>query len=110
MNRGQIISVGLDPTIGAEMQKTRPCVVVSPDVMNTALRTVIIAPLTSSNRAIPTRVLIKGTPTSGLKNDSYAAADQVKTIDKMRIVSQIGQVSAAEEKTLADALCMMFTY
>jgi mRNA interferase MazF len=110
MTRGTIVSVGLDPTIGAEMQKTRPCAVVSPDVMNAALKTVIIAPLTSSNKAIPTRVLVKATPTSGLKNDSYAALDQVKTIDKMRIVSQIGQVSAEEEKALADALCMMFAY
>lgn len=110
MNKGNIISVGLDPTIGAEMQKTRPCVVVSPDEMNNSLKTVIIVPLTSSIKEIPTRILIKATPTSGLKNDSYAAADQVKTIDKMRIVSHIGQVSPDEEKALSDILCAMFSY
>lgn len=110
MKKGHIVSVGLDPTIGAEMQKTRPCVVVSPDEMNRSLRTVVILPLTSSHRGIPTRVLIKATPASGLKNDSYAAADQVKTIDKMRILSTIGQVSPEEEKKLSDTLCTMFAY
>lgn len=110
MKRGHIVSVGLDPTIGAEMQKTRPCVVVSPDEMNRSLKTVVILPLTSSHRGIPTRVLIKATPASGLKNDSYAAADQVKTIDKIRILSTIGQVSPEEEKKLSDTLCTMFTY
>ena len=92
------------------MQKTRPCVVVSPDVMNSALKTVVILPLTSTDRGLPTRVLIKATPTSGLKNDSYAAADQVKTIDKTRILSMIGQVSPDEEKALANTLCTMFAY
>lgn len=110
MKRGEIFSVGLDPTIGAEMQKTRPCVVVSPDVMNSVLKTVVILPLTSTDRGLPTRVLIKATPASGLKNDSYAAADQVKTIDKTRILSMIGQVSPDEEKALANTLCTMFAY
>ena len=109
-NRGQIVSVKLDPTVGAEMQKTRPCVIVSPNVMNYSLRTVMIVPLTSIEREIPTRYLIKATSTSGLKEDSYAVADQVKTIDKMRIVSYIGQVSPDEEKALADILCEVFAY
>lgn len=108
--KGSIVSVGLDPTIGAEMQKTRPCVVVSPDEMNGALRTVVILPMTSTKKELPTRILIKATQASGLVNDSYAVADQVKTIDKMRILSKIGQVSPDEEKALSDVLCAMFGY
>lgn len=110
IKKGYIVSVCLDPTIGAEIKKTRPCVVVSPDEMNSVLRTVIILPITSTKKEIPTRVLIKATPTSGLTNDSYAVADQVKTINKMRILSKIGQVSPEEEKDLADVLCTMFEY
>lgn len=108
--RGSIVSVGLDPTIGAEMKKTRPCVVVSPDEMNGVLRTVVILPITSTKKELPTRVLIKATPTSGLVNDSYAVADQVKTIDKLRILAKIGQVSLDEEKALSNVLCTMFGY
>ena len=108
--KGSIVSVGLDPTKGAEMKKTRPCVVVSPDEMNGVLKTVIILPRTSTKKDIPTRVLIKATPASGLTNDSYAAADQIKTIDKTRILSKIGQVSSDEEKALADILCEMLGY
>lgn len=110
INKGSIVSVGLDPTKGAEMKKTRPCVVVSPDEMNGVLKTVIILPITSTQKELPTRVLIRATPTSGLVDDSYAVADQVKTIDKSRILSKIGQVSPDEEKALADALCAMFEY
>lgn len=92
------------------MQKTRPCVVVSPNEINEALKTVIILPLTSTKKEIPTRILIKASPASGLNNDSYAAADQVKTIDKSRILSKIGHVSLDEEKELSNILCTMFEY
>lgn len=108
IKKGNIVSVGLDPTKGAEMKKTRPCVVVSPDEMNGVLKTVIILPITSTQKELPTRILIKATPTSGLVDDSYAVADQIKTIDKRRILSKIGQVSPAEEKALSDVLCAMF--
>ena len=110
INKGNIVSVGLDPTTGAGMKKTRPCVVVSPDEMNGVLKTVIILPITSTRKELPTRVLIRATPTSGLVNDSYAVADQIKTIDKTRILSKIGQVSPDEEKALADVLCEMLGY
>ena len=110
INKGSIVSVGLDPTKGAEMKKTRPCVVVSPDEMNGVLKTVIILPITSTQKELPTRVLIRATPTSGLVDDSYAVADQIKTIDKTRILSKIGQVSPDEEKALADVLCEMLGY
>ncbi len=110
MKKNQIFGVDLAPTIGAEMNKLRPCVIISPDEMNNYLRTVIVAPLTSTNRALPTRVLIKATQTSGLKNDSYAALDQIKTIDKSRLLKLIGEISEDEKLQLSEALIEMFKY
>ena len=110
MKKFEIQVVNLDPTIGAEMQKTRPCLIVSPDEMNRFLKTVIVVPLTSSVRDIPTRVLIKATPQSGLNNDSYAALDQLKTVDKSRISAYIGEISEDEKRQVSDILKEMFDY
>lgn len=110
MKKFEIQVVNLDPTIGAEMQKTRPCLIVSPDEMNRFLRTVIVVPLTSSQRNLPTRVLIKATEQSGLNNDSYAALDQLKTIDKSRISGYIGEISEEEKRKVSDTLKEMVDY
>ena len=80
-----IVLVNLDNTLGAEIQKTRPCVVISPDDMNEYLETVIIAPITSKEKHYPTRIEIK------LKNRKcWIVADQVKTIDRKRIIKKMG--------------------
>ncbi len=92
------------------MKKTRPCLIVSPDEINTYLRTVIVVPLTSTQRGLPTRVLIKATKDSGLNNDSYAALDQVKTIDKSRLSGVIGEISEAEKHAVSEVLKEMFDY
>lgn len=111
MNQHFSISlVNLDPTVGAEMQKTRPCIIVSPDEMNNHLSTVIVVPLTSTPRTLPTRILIKATNKSGLKNDSYAALDQLKTIDKSRLTGLIGEISEAEKHSISETLKDMFDY
>lgn len=110
MKKFELYSVNLDPTIGAEMQKTRPCLVVSPDEMNAYVRTVIIVPLTSTSRALPTRVLIKATPQSGLNNDSYAAIDQLKTVDKSHLGTLIGEISESEKHDITNVLLNMFDY
>lgn len=110
MNKNEIYGVNLDPTIGAEMNKTRPCLIISPDEMNNHLKTVIVAPLTSTRRELPTRILIKATPISGLKNDSYAALDQLKTIDKSRLYNLIGEISEYEKHQIASGLLEMFAY
>lgn len=110
MKKFEIQVVNLDPTIGAEMQKTRPCLIVSPDEMNRFLRTVIVVPLTSSQRNLPTRVLIKATEQSGLNNDSYAALDQLKTIDKSRISGYIGEISEEVKRKVSDTLKEMVDY
>ena len=110
MKKFQLYSVNLDPTVGAEMQKTRPCLVISPDEMNAYVRTVIIIPLTSILRALPTRVLIKATSQSGLNNDSYAAIDQIKTIDKSRLGNLIGEISESEKHDVTNVLLDLFDY
>ena len=110
MNRYELYAVNLDPTIGAEIKKTRPCVIISPDEMNKYLQTVQVAPLTSQERKIPSRVKIEATSTSGLKNDSFAALDQLKTIDKQRCSTYIGRISETEAMTIADVLCKMYKY
>jgi mRNA interferase MazF len=87
----QVVIVNLDPTVGSEIQKTRPCIVVSPDEINKYLRTVTIVPVTSQGRAYPTRV---GINLNG--NKSWAVIDQIRTIDKVRITKALGLLSEEE--------------
>ena len=89
----QIILVNLDPTIGSEIQKTRPCVVISPDEMNKHLRTVVIAPMTTSSKNYPTRIEIKHDNKIG-----WVVLDQIRTIDKQRIIKELGRLSNPEIK------------
>jgi mRNA interferase MazF len=86
-----IVLVNLDPTIGSEIKKTRPCLIISPDVLNKYLRTVVIAPMTTSDKSYPTRVTI----THNKKNGA-AAIDQIRTIDKSRIIKSLGKISESE--------------
>lgn len=110
MKKFELYPVNLDPTVGAEIQKTRPCLIISPDEMNAYLRTVTIIPLTSTSRALPTRVQIKATHMSGLKNDSYAAIDQIKTVDKSRLGTLIGEISEQEKQDVTTVLLNLFAY
>ncbi len=89
----EIVLVNLDPTIGSEMKKTRPCVVVSPNEMNQYLQTIVIAPLTSSSKPYPTRVEVKQDHTKG-----WIALDQVRTVDRLRIIRKLGEMSPKEIK------------
>lgn len=110
MKRFNLHIVNLDPTVGAEIKKKRPCLIVSPVEINTYLQTVIIVPLTSTQRNLPTRILIKATPQSGLSNDSYAVLDQLKTVDKSRLSAPIGEISEEEKHAVSDILKEMFDY
>ena len=87
----EIVLVNLDPTIGSEIRKTRPCVVISPNEMNKHLQTIVIAPLTSSLKPYPTRVEIKQTKVTGC-----IALDQIRTIDRSRLVNKIGKLTSLE--------------
>ena len=96
MNRGEIWLVNLDPTIGSEIKKTRPCVIVSPQELNPHLRTVMMAPMTSKGFAAPFRVPVTHAGTKGL-----IVLDQMRAVDKQRLVKKLGQVSA---KTMGNVL------
>jgi mRNA interferase MazF len=87
----QIVLVNLDPTLGSEIQKTRPCVIVSPNEINDHLRTVVIAPMTSTSRKYPTRVRVKHNSQEG-----WFVIDQIRTIDKIRIVKKVGSLTEKE--------------
>ena len=87
----QIILVNLDPTVGSEIKKTRPCVVISPNEMNKYLQTVIVAPMTSQSKRYPTRVEVKHNEKGG-----WIVIDQIRTIDKTRIIRVLDKLSKKE--------------
>ena len=90
-----IILVNLDTTIGSEIKKTRPCVVISPDEMNKYLRTVIIAPVTTDSENYPTRAKIKYNNKIG-----WVVLDQITSIDRQRIIKELGKLSGSEVKKI----------
>ena len=110
MKRYELYSVDLDPTIGVEMKKTRPCLIISPDEMNRNVQSVIVAPLTTHFRNIPSRVKIEASRSNGLSEISYFALDQIKTIDKNRCKKRIGMVSDTDAMKVANLLVEIFQY
>lgn len=103
MLRGEIWLAALDPTVGSEIQKTRPCVIVSPDELNAHLRTVIVAPMTTGSRPAPFRVALRFKGKDGL-----ILPDQMRTVDKVRLVKRLGRVDAASGAALLRILGQMF--
>ncbi|MCA6517393.1 MAG: type II toxin-antitoxin system PemK/MazF family toxin [Pseudanabaena sp.] len=101
--RFDVFLVNLDPTIGNEIQKTRPCVIVSPDEMNRNISTVIIAPMTTKGREYPTRVICQFQ-----NKDGQIVLDQIRTVDKSRLVKKIGQISQDEQREVLNILAEMF--
>ena len=99
VKRGDIWLVNLDPTVGSEIQKTRPCVVISPAELHDHLRTAIVAPMTSQGFAAPFRVPVTHAGTKGL-----IVLDQMRTVDKIRLAKKLGAVSA---KTLSATLAAL---
>ena len=110
MKRYELYLVNLDPTLGVEMKKTRPCLIISPDEMNQHVQNVIVVPLTTQFRNIPSRIRINVSQINGLLETSYAALDQIKTIDKVRCVSKIGLISNTDAMKIADLLVEIFQY
>ena len=101
--RDEVWLVTLDPAQGFEIQKTRPCLVISPDEMNLNLQTVIVAPMTTAIRPYPTRVRVRFQGKSG-----QIALDQLRAIDRQRLVRKLGKVSAETANTSALTLLEMF--
>jgi mRNA interferase MazF len=87
----QIVFVNLDPTVGSEMKKTRPCVIISPNEMNKYLQTIVVAPMTSSSKSYPTRIEVKQKKTKG-----WIVLDQIRTIDRQRIIKILGSLTDKE--------------
>ena len=91
INQYDIVLVNLDPTMGSEMKKTIPCVVLSPNEMNKYLQTIVVAPMTTSSKPYPTRVEIKHNQTKG-----WIAIDQIRTVDRVRIVNRYETLTTKE--------------
>jgi mRNA interferase MazF len=100
----QVWLVTLDPAQGVEIQKTRPCLVISPDEMNQHLRTVIIAPMTTVVRPYPTRVGVRFQGKQG-----QVALDQLRAVDRQRLVRMLGKVSTKTAREVSATLLEMFT-
>ncbi|MDZ8186078.1 MAG: type II toxin-antitoxin system PemK/MazF family toxin [Nostoc sp. ChiSLP02] len=103
VKRFDVFLVNLDPTIGSEIQKTRPCVVISPDEMNRHISTVIVAPMTTKGQAYPTRIACEFQGKEG-----QIVLDRIRTVDKARLVKLLGQISDHEQRLVLDTLAEMF--
>lgn len=101
--RGEVHLVQLDPTLGSEIRKTRPCVVVSPDELNRHLRTAIVAPMTTSGQAYPWRIACRFQRRSG-----FVALDQLRTVDRERLVQRLGRLPAGTMAEVLDRLQELF--
>lgn len=101
--RGEIWLAALDPTVGSEIRKSRPCVVISPPEMHDHLRTVIVAPMTTGARPAPYRIPVTFRGKKGL-----ILLDQVRTLDKIRLVRRLGAVSANSLSTTLKTLQLVF--
>lgn len=105
VRRFDVHLVDLNPTRGHEIRKTRPCVVVSPDEMNRHIRTAIVAPMTSVERDYPTRVDVTFRNRHG-----QVALDQIRTVDKLRLVRHLGRLPEHQARVIADTLQSMFAF
>lgn len=103
VKRFEVYLVNLDPTVGSEIQKTRPCLIISPDVMNRFIRTVIAAPMTSKGTAYPTRVACRFQGKNG-----QIVLDQIRTVDKARLVRKLGKVDKQTRTNVLSVLSEMF--
>lgn len=104
VSRFDVFLVNLDPTIGSEIRKTRPCLVISPDELNRHVRTVIVAPMTTISRSYPTRVTCRFKSKAG-----QVVLDQIRTVDKVRLVKKLGKLDKRAATKVLDILLEMFT-
>ena len=105
VKRFDVFLISLDPTVGSEIRKTRPCVIVSPDEMNRHIRTVIVAPMTSMRRDYPTRVSLVFK-----KKEGQIVLDQIRTIDKSRLVKKLGVIDSKSQLEVISVLQQMFAF
>lgn len=87
----EIVLINLDPTIGSEIKKTRPCVIISPNEMNKHLNTIIVAPMTSASKPYPTRI-----PVNHNEQKGWVVIDQIRTVDRQRVIEKFGKLKEPE--------------
>ena len=103
VNRFDVHLINLDPTVGSEVKKTRPCLVISPNEMNRHIRTAIVAPMTTKGAAYPTRVACRFKGKQG-----QVVLDQIRTVDRVRLVKKLGRLDRRTGATVLDVLQEMF--
>jgi mRNA interferase MazF len=104
INRFDVYIVVLDPTVGSEIQKARPCLIISPDEMNHHIATVIVAPMTTKGRSYPTRVACTFQGKEG-----QVVLDQIRTVDKSRLARELGQINDETQREVLSVLNEMFS-
>ena len=105
VNRFGVYLVNLDPTVGSEIQKTRPCLIISPDEMNRHIRTVIVAPMTTAGKEYPTRISC-----TFKKKRSHIVLDQLRTIDKSRLIRRLGTIDPNTQLEVIAVLQRLFSF
>ena len=105
VNRFDVYLINLDPTVGSEIQKARPCLIISPDEMNRHIRTVIVAPMTTASKDYPTRVSCKFK-----KKKGKIVLDQIRTIDKTRLIKKLGSVNPETQLEVISVLQRLFAF
>ncbi|MCI5073304.1 type II toxin-antitoxin system PemK/MazF family toxin [bacterium] len=103
--RFDVILVNLDPTVGHEIKKTRPCLVISPDEMNQYIQTRVVAPMTTKGRSYPTRIACSFSNKKG-----QIVLDQIRTIDQKRMIKKLGRIDLRVQKKVSTLLVEMFSY
>mgnify|MGYP001097107500 FL=1 len=105
VKRFDVYLVNLDPTVGSEIKKTRPCLIISPDEMNRNIRTVIVAPMTSAQKEYPTRVSC-----AFQKKKGQIVLDQLRTIDKARLMKKLGTIDSKNQLEVISILQQLFAF
>ena len=105
VKRFDVYLTNLDPTIGSEIQKTRPCLIISPDEMNRYIRTVIVAPMTTAGKDYPTRIACQFK-----KKNGHIVLDQIRTIDKTRLIKNLGSLDAETQLKVISVLQRLFAF
>ena len=104
VKRFEVYLVNLDPTIGHEIKKSRPCLIISPDEMNRYISTVILAPMTTKGRNYPTRV-----PCTFQGKEGQVVMDQIRTVDKIRLVKRLGKIDSQTQTDVFSVLSELFS-
>jgi len=104
-NRFDVYLINLDPAIGSEIQKARPCLIISPDEMNRHIRTVIVAPMTTASKDYPTRVSCKFK-----KKKGQIVLDQIRTIDNTRLIKKLGSINPEIQLEVISVLQRLFAF